>query len=257
MFFYFDPRYLLFVLIPTIVISGAVQLYLKATFARWRQVRNSAGLTGGQIADELFARADVPRAGIGSTSDVGRGGRLGDARRPLLQRIPIQRSHAGELSDHFDPKANVVRLSDAIASQPSVAAMAVVAHELGHVQQQQWRSPLMATRNFLVPALRFSPTLSYILIFAGLIFSSTGLLWLGVAFFGVVVLFAIFTLPVEFDASRRGLRLLRETGLMQTEQDAAGSRAVLTAAALTYVGAAVTAVLQLLYFVMLAGGRRD
>jgi len=259
MLFYFDPRYLLFVLVPTLIISAAVQWYLKATFNKWRQIRNSAGLTGAQIADELFARAaDLPRAEIGRTGETGaRGGRPGRPSRPLLQRIPIQRSTAGELSDHFDPKANVVRLSNAIATQPSVAAMAVVAHELGHVQQQQWRSPLMVTRDFLVPALRFSPTLSYILIFAGLIFSSSGLLWLGVAFFGLVVLFAIFTLPVEFDASRRGLRLLRETGLMQTEQDAIGARAVLTAAALTYVGAAATAILQLLYFVMLAGGRRD
>jgi Zn-dependent membrane protease YugP len=244
-FLYFDPRYILFVLIPALLISGGVQLYLKSTFAKWRQVRNSAGLTGEQVADTLFERgALIPVA----TERSGK-------RIPLLQRIPIQRSQAGALSDHFDPRANVVRLSEPIATQPSVASMAVVAHELGHVQQAQQRSPLMTARNVLVPAVTISPMVSYGLIVIGFLFGSTGLVWLGVLVFALVVLFAVLTLPVEINASRRGLRLLHETGLMQTESDAQGSRAVLTAAGLTYVGAAVTAVLQLLYFVMLAGRR--
>ena len=246
MFLYFDPRYILFVMLPALAISAGVQLYLRSTFGRWRQVRNSAGLTGEQVADALFERGSVAAV---ATERSGK-------RIPLLKRIPIQRSQAGALSDHFDPRANVVRLSEPVATQPSVASMAVVAHELGHVQQQQRHSPLMAARNVLVPAVTFSPMLSYGLIFGGLILRSSGLVWLGVLAFALVVLFAVLTLPVEIDASRRGLRLLRETGLMQTDDDAHGSRAVLTAAATTYVGAAVTAVLQLLYFVMLAGGRR-
>lgn len=246
MFLYFDPRYILFVMVPALLISAGVQLYLRSTFARWRQVRNSAGLTGEQVADTLFERGAVDAV---ATERSGK-------RIPLLQRIPIQRSQAGALSDHFDPRANVVRLSQDIATQASVASMAVVAHELGHVQQHQQRSPLMAARNILVPAVTFSPMVSYGLIVVGFLFRSSGLIWLGVLVFALVVLFAVLTLPIEINASHRGLRLLRETGLMQTEDDAHGSRAVLTAAALTYVGAAVTAVLQLLYFVMLAGGRR-
>ena len=114
----------------------------------------------------------------------------------------------------------------------------------------------MQMRNFLVPAVSISPTIAFGLIFIGLIFRMTGLLWLGILFFGLMVLFTILTLPVEIDASRRGLNLLRESGLMQTEEDQTGSRAVLTAAAMTYVAAAITAVLQLLYYLSLAQRRR-
>lgn len=223
---FFDPRYMLLVLLPTLVISGSVQLYLSSTFRRWRQVRNGAGKTGSQVGDRLFARTG-------------------------LASVKIERAQ-GQLTDHFDPRGNVVRLSDAVAGQPSVASMAIVAHELGHVQQHQQGSALMVARNFLVPAVTVSPMFAYGLIMVGFFMRATGLIWAGVLVFGVMVLFSLLTLPVEIDASCRGLRLLRETGLMQTETDATGSRAVLTAAALTYVAAAIAAVLQLVYFVALA-----
>ncbi|MGO8683783.1 MAG: zinc metallopeptidase [Thermoleophilia bacterium] len=223
---FFDYSYLLYVLVPTLIISGVVQWYLRSTFAKWRQVRNSAGETGRQVGEVLFARTG-------------------------LDAVPFQRA-TGQLSDHFDPRANVVRLSDTVAGQPSVASMAIVAHELGHVQQQQSGSALMEARNFLVPALTVSPKLAFAAIFGGLILRMTGLIWVGVALFGVMVLFSLLTLPVEIDASRRGLRLLHEAGFMQTKSDISGSRQVLTAAALTYVAAAVTAIMQLVYFVTLA-----
>ena len=101
--------------------------------------------------------------------------------------------------------------------------MAITAHELGHVQQYQTGSALIKTRGFLLPALQFSPTISYIAILLGLWFNMTGMLWLGIIFFGIMVLFSILTLPVEFDASRRGLKLLDEAGLMQSDQDRKGS----------------------------------
>jgi uncharacterized protein len=227
--FYLDTTYLLWVLLPTVVISGAVQLYLRSTYATWRQRPNSRGMTGVEVGETLFEHTS-------------------------LKAIPLE-STPGELSDRFDPRANVVRLSKSVSSQPSVASMAIVAHELGHVQQQQSGSALMAARDFLVPAVTVSPTLSYIAIFAGFILNMTGLIWVGILLFGLMVLFCVFTLPVEIDASRRGLRLLAEAGLMASDDDRAGAHRVLTAAGLTYLAAAVTAVLQLLYFVTLAQRR--
>jgi Zn-dependent membrane protease YugP len=161
-------------------------------------------------------------------------------------------STPGRMSDHYDPRTHTVRMSMDVAAKPSVASMAIVAHELGHAQQHAERSGLIAMRNFLVPAMQISPTIAYGLIFAGLIFNATGLLWGGILFFGVVVLFMILTLPVEFDASRRGLILLRESGVMADQQEITGARTVLTAAALTYVAAAISSVLTLLYYLSLA-----
>ena len=224
--FSFDPHYMLYVLIPTLLISGAVQLYLRSTYARWRQARNSSGTTGHEVGVALF-------------------------RRTSLQAVPLQVTQ-GELTDHFDPRVNVVRLSQGVATQPSVASMAIVAQELGHVQQHQQRSPLMVARGFPVPAVTVSPMISYLMIVIGIVLGLAGLVWLGVLVFGFMVLFAFLTLPIEIDASRRGLRLLRDAGFMQTEDDAGGARKVLTAAALTCLAAAVTAVLQLLYWVMIA-----
>ncbi len=227
---FFDPSYLLLVFLPTLIISFGVQLYLRSSYGKWSKVRNSNNLTGAQVSEVLFNRttlADIP-----------------------VQVVP------GQMTDHFDPRANIVRLSQGTATQPSVAAMAIAAHELGHVEQYQTGSALIKARNFLVPAVQFSPTISYIAIFAGLMLNITGLLWVGVAFFGLMVLFTILTLPVEFDASRRAMNLLGESGLMQSEEDRRGAKTVLRAAALTYVAAAITSILQLLYFITLANRRR-
>ena len=229
MFWYIDPVYLWLALI-IFVISTAVQLYLRNTYAKWGNVRNGAGLTGMQVGQTLYDRTS-------------------------LEAIPIERT-PGVLSDHFDPGTNVVRLSEAVADQPSVGAMAVTAHELGHVQQYQTGSALIKARGFLLPALQFSPTLSYIAILLGLWFNMTGMLWLGIIFFALMVLFSILTLPVEIDASRRGTRLLQEAGLMRSDADAQGSKAVLTAAGLTYLAAAITSILQLLYYISIANRRR-
>ena len=227
--FYIDPTYFWYVLIPTLLISIGVQIYIRSTFSKWSGVKNSQGMVGPQVAQQLFS----------GTS---------------LQPIRVERIK-GTMTDHFDPGANVVRLSDAVATKPSVASMAVTAHELGHVQQYQTGSGLIKMRGLLLPALQFSPTISYIAILFGLWFNMTGLLWLGILFFALMVLFSILTLPVEIDASRRGTRLLQEAGLMQNESDAKGSRAVLTAAGLTYLAAAITSILQLLYYISVANRR--
>lgn len=226
---FFDPTYLLLVFLPTLLLSLGAQLYVQSAYAKWSRRRNSAGLSGVEVAQRIFSRTNVAPVNLEGTP--------------------------GQLTDHYDPSHNVVRLSQSIATMPSVASMAVVAHELGHVQQHQERSVLITMRNFLVPAVRFSPTVGYMMIILGLMLQLTELFWLGIILFGLMVVFMILTLPVEIDASRRGLRLLQESGLMISDEDVSGSRSVLTAAALTYFAAAITAVLQLLYFISLANRR--
>lgn len=246
---FFDTNYLLMVFLPTMILSLLAQFFVRAAYSKWSNERNSAGLTGAQVAQQILARTDV---GHGALRFEQAGAPAMGARR---SGVTLERT-AGELTDHYDPRTHTVRMSEGVANRPSIAAMAIVAHELGHAQQHEENSILIQMRSFLVPAVQFSPNIAFGLIFAGLIFQITGLLWLGILFFGVVVLFMVLTLPVEIDASRRGLNLLREAGLMQTGQDAAGARQVLTAAALTYVAAAITAILQLLYYISLAQSRR-
>lgn len=227
--FFIDPVYFWYVFIPTLLLSFGVQIYLKSTFDKWSRVRNSAGVNGPQTAQTLFSKTSLTPVKVEAIS--------------------------GAMTDHFDPRGNVVRLSDPVRKNPSVASMAVTAHELGHVQQYETGSGLIKVRGVLLPALQFSPTISYICIFLGLWFNMTNLLWLGVLFFGLMVLFSLLTLPVEIDASRRGLALLRESGLMQSPEDEKGARQVLTAAGLTYLSAAITSVLQLLYYISVANRR--
>ena len=226
---YIDPIYFWYIFIPTLVISLGVQLYLKSTHAKWSQLKNHNNMSGLQVGKELFTRTS-------------------------LNAIPLQHV-SGTLSDHFDPKANVVRLSDSVYANQSVAAMAVTAHELGHVQQYQTNSALISMRNFLLPALQFSPTISYIAIMFGLFWNMTNLLWIGIGFFALMVLFSVLTLPVELDASKRGIRLLKEADLLKNPEDERGAKQMLNAAAMTYLAAAVTSILQLLYYISVAQRR--
>lgn len=226
---YFDPVYFWYVFIPVILISLGVQLFLRSTYSKWSEIQNKANMNGMAVGQALLNRTS-------------------------LNFISIERT-TGTLTDHYDPGAGVVRLSDQIANQPSIAAMAVTAHELGHVQQYQTGSALIKMRAALLPALQFSPTLSYMAIMLGIWFRMTNMLWIGIFFFALMVLFSILTLPVEIDASRRALKLLGEAGLLQDEEDVRGARSVLAAAALTYLAAAITSILQLLYYISIAERR--
>lgn len=227
---FFDPQYMLFVMLPALVLSGIAQFFVRSAYSKWTKVRNTSGLNGVDVAQRIMSRTNVRN----------------------VQLEPVQ----GELTDHYDPRTHTVRLSQAIASTPSVASMAIVAHELGHAQQHQEKSVLIMMRNILVPAVQFSPTIGYLMIIGGLMLQVTQLFWLGILVFGVMVVFMVLTLPVEIDASMRGIRLLRESGLMVADSDSTGSKQMLTAAALTYFAAAIQAVLQLLYFVSM-GNRRN
>jgi Zn-dependent membrane protease YugP len=229
---FFDPLYLgLMVLI--VIISGAAQLYIRSTYGRWSRVPNAARLTGAQVAEYLRDHA-----------------RFGDV--PGRQAVSAITIVPGALSDHFDPRDRSLGLSAAVAEQASVAAMAVAAHEVGHAQQSAEGTVAMRLRGFLVPAASLGPNVAYGLIIAGLIFNLTGLVTLGIAFFAVAVLFSVLTLPVEIGASRRALAMLSSSGLLESDEDRRGARSMLSAAALSYVAAAVTAVLTLLYYLTIA-----
>ena len=224
-----DPSYLLCVFLPALLLSLGVQFYLRSTFGTWSRVPNGARVTGKQTTDVLFQRTSLSPVRVEPTR--------------------------GSLTDHFDPRDNIVRLSETVYGQTTVSALAVSAHELGHVQQYQTSSGLIKARGFLLPAIQYSPTLSYLSILMGVIFNISGLLWLGVFFFGLLVVFSFLTLPIELDASRRALRMLDESGLLLSAEDKSGAQAVLRAAAMTYLAAAVTSLLQLFYYIGLARRR--
>lgn len=225
-----DMTYIWLVLLPSLVLSGLAQFWVRSAYAKWGKTANALNMTGVDVGNRIKQSAGLQAVSFEATP--------------------------GELTDHFDPQGNVVRMSEGIATRPSVASMAIVAHELGHAQQYAEQSPLIALRQFLVPAMRFSPTAAYFLIFLGFLIGATGMITLGIVLFGVVVLFMLLTLPVEFDASRRGLKLLEGAGLLTAAQDRNGSRAILTAAAMTYVAAFVSSLLTLLYYISLLNRSR-
>jgi len=230
---FFDPTYILFVMLPTLVITGLAQMWVKGAYQKWSQIPNSRRVNGQQTAQAIF-----------------RGG--------LIQPVRLEVT-SGHLTDHYDPTKQVVRLSQGVAMQPSVAAMAITAHELGHVQQDQQNSALMGVRSLLIPSAQLGPSVGITLIILGLIMNFTGLATIGLILFAGATLFTIVTLPVELDASRRAMKMLRESGLIADNQDAQGAQAVLRAAAFTYVAAVATSLLTLMYYAMLVfgGNRRD
>ena len=227
--FFLDPTYLCF-MIPAFVLMGITSWYVRSSYQKWSQVRVSSGLSGAQAAERLISSGGLYGVKIASTP--------------------------GQLSDHYDPRDKTLYLSQSVYQAPSVAAVAVAAHELGHAQQDAEGYFPMRLRTLLVPAVNIGSNLGWILIMAGLLLRITELAWLGVLVFSAGAVFALATLPVELNASSRAKELLYTTGIIRTEEERKGVNRVLNAAALTYVAGLITAVLQLLYFVSLVGGRR-
>jgi Zn-dependent membrane protease YugP len=223
----FDFRYFLFVLIPGLLLMGLAQWRLRSTFAKYRQIANSRGLTGAQAAEAVMRAAGVYDVGI----------------------EPI----AGELTDHFDPRAKMLRLSEPIYSGRTIAALGVAAHEAGHAVQQHVGYVPMSLRASLVPVANIGSGIAPYIVLGGLWTQITGLAWIGVILFGAATLFALVTLPVEYNASARARTLLAESGLV-TREEYGGVQAMLNAAALTYVAGFAASMLQLLYYVMLVTG---
>lgn len=224
----FDPLYVIMVL-PAVLLALGAQVYVKSTFARYSRVPAFRGLSGAEAARDLLDRYDL--------TDVG------------IEEVP------GELTDHYDPKARTLRLSQAVARGRSLAAVGVAAHEAGHALQDLQGYLPLRIRHSLVPAANLGSSLALPLIVLGWLLRLSGLITLGIVFFAGAVLFQLVTLPVELDASRRAVVALKE-GVQVFPQEQAQVRSVLTAAALTYLAAALVAVMQLLYFIAL-GGRRD
>ena len=229
---FFDPLYIL-LFVATLVISGGAQLYIRSTYGRWSRVPNSAGLSGAQVAEVLRQRARF-------------GERSGGDAITAIRVVP------GELSDHFDPRDRSLSLSEAVATQPSVAAMAIAAHEVGHAAQVAEGSALMQIRSLLVPAASVGSQVAYLFIIGGFFLQMAGLIVVGALLFGLAVVFSVLTLPVEIQASQKALAMLESTGIVTTAEERQGAKSMLTAAALTYLAAAVTAVLTLLYYLTLA-----
>lgn len=236
--FFFNPTYLLF-MAPAFILMALTSWYVKSAYKKWSKVQTSSRLTGAQVAERLI------KSSAYLTTSQGRG----------LMDIQLQRV-AGNLSDHYDPRSKTLRLSEGVANGTSVAAAAIAAHELGHAIQDAEEYLPLKFRSALVPAVNIGSYLGWILIMIGLFLNFVDLAWLGVAIFSGGALFALATLPVELNASARAKVLLADTGIIQTEQERRGVNTVLNAAALTYVAALVTAVLQLLYYASLLVGRR-
>jgi Zn-dependent membrane protease YugP len=225
--FFFDPLYLIF-MIPAFILMGIASWYVRHAYSKWSQIRATSGLTGAQAAQRLISTGN-------------------------LYGVQVQGT-PGQLSDHYDPRDKTLYLSSSVANSPSVASIAVAAHELGHAMQDAEEYFPMQVRSFLVPVVNIGSNLGWILILVGLLLRFQTLAWLGVLVFAGGALFALATLPVEFNASSRAKELLVQTGIIQTEEERQGVNQVLNAAALTYVAGLVTAVLQLLYYVFLVGG---
>jgi len=229
---FFDPLWLLFAG-PGLLLSFWASYRVKSTFKHYSQVRARSGITGAEAAREL-----VRRRGVSGVS---------------VEETP------GFLSDHYDPGERVLRLSPDVFHGRSLAALGVAAHEAGHAIQHAKDYSPMRWRSVIVKPAMIGSNLANILLMVGLGTQMTGLVWLGIFGFSFFVLFSLVTLPVEFDASRRAVVALEELGMISPDERE-DTAAVLRAAAMTYVAGAVTAVLQLLYFLFragLLGGRRD
>jgi len=231
MWFWYDPYYLLF-MIPAILLMLLAQWYVKSNYRRWSRVPVRSGLSGAEAVEYLIRRTGVP------------------------VRVEMVR---GWLSDHYDPRTRTLRLSPEVYAGRSVASVAVAAHEFGHALQHADGYLPLHLRSAMVPAVNFGSYLGWIFILVGLVLHWVPVAWLGVAFFSLGALFALITLPVEFNASARAIRLLRQSGLVLGRDEETGVKKMLTAAALTYVAALVTALLQVMYYASLVlgmGGRR-
>lgn len=230
---WFDPRYLCF-MAPAFIIMALVQMYVKSSYSKWSQVPARSRVSGAEAASRLIQRGGLYGVSIEGTP--------------------------GQLTDHYDPRQKVLRLSRGVYQGSSVASLAIAAHELGHALQDKDEYFPLRFRAALVPAVNIGSTLGWILLLVGFFMQSQPVAGIGVAIFSAGALFALATLPVEFNASARAKELLSATGLIQTEDERRGVNQVLNAAALTYVAALVTAVMQLLYYALIVfgmGGRRD
>jgi hypothetical protein len=231
---FLDPMYLYLFMGPALLLAGGTALLVKLRFSKYEKVPLRSGMSGAEVAYEIL-------------------------RRQGISGVRIE-PHEGFLSDHYDPTERVVRLSPKVYHGRSIAAAAVAAHEVGHAVQHAKAYGPMKLRHASVPAANWGSNLSYILIIGGTILQMLNLALVGVALFGLIILFQLVTLPVEFNASARAKSLVLEYGLVTVPEERDISK-VLSAAALTYVAALVVSLLYLIYWLIrlgvLGGSRND
>ena len=230
--FFYDPTFLL--LIPAIIFTLYAQFKVKSTFNKFLDVHTASGMTGAQVARDILDRNN-------------------------LYDVPVELT-PGELSDHYDPRSKVLRLSPEVYHGRSLSSLGVAAHETGHAIQHAHAYAPLAIRNGIFPMANIGSQLGFILFFIGMFFgggASNFLLDLGIILFSFFVFFTILTLPVEFNASSRALNVLAEGGYLRHGEEIDGARKVLNAAAMTYVAAAATAILQLVRMLLIRGSRDD
>jgi hypothetical protein len=232
---FFDPLYLVLVVVM-LAISGLAAWRVRSTYARWSKVDSGINLSAYDFARRLLDRQDLTNVQIEPTP--------------------------GALTDHYDPRSKTLRVSQTVASigtgaapQLSVAAAAVIAHEVGHALQDRQRDPWLTARSVIVPVASFGSSIAPWLIIAGFMLQLTGLAIVGLIGFAAAFAFTLITLPVEIGASGKALAFVEGLGMVGERQD--GARAVLKAAAWTYVAGALTALLSFLYWFSLVMGRRD
>lgn len=227
---FYDPTYILVVIGLAICLLASAKM--RSTFNRYSRVRNHSGLTGRDAAEQILRRAGI---------------------------YDVRVEHVGgNLTDHYDPRSKVLRLSDATYGSTSVAALGVAAHECGHAIQHDTGYVPLKVRSALVPVVNFGSSIAWILIAIGLIFNSRSsilFLNLGILAFSLAVIFQLVTLPVEFNASSRAIHILGGSGMLY-EDEVNATKKVLFAAALTYVAGAISSILQLLRIIMIANNRR-
>lgn len=226
---FFDYYYLILV-VPAILFAMWAQAQVNGTFNKYSKVRTQRGITGAQAAEAVLK--------AGGVYDV------------RIERV------AGNLTDHFDPRDKVIRLSDSVYDNPSVAAVGVAAHEAGHAVQHAESYFPLKLRSAIIPVTQIGSNLTLPLLLIGLLLSSPTLIYLAIAFFGVSTVFQAVTLPVEFNASSRAVAALADGGLL-SEEELPGAKKTLKAAALTYVAALAVSLAQLLRLLLRFGGRRD
>lgn len=223
----FDPIFFLF-LIPPILLMLFAQWRVKNTFSKYSQVLNQRGMSGAEAARKIL-------------DDNG------------LSDVPVEPVD-GELTDHYDPRDRVLRLSKPVYGSRSVAALGIAAHEAGHALQHSEGYVPLQIRSLLVPAATFGSNLGWIMIIAGVVIQFTAIAWLGILFFAAGTLFALVTLPVEFNASSRAMAMLTTNGMIVTQDEQSQNQQVLNAAALTYIAGFLAALMQLLYWILLVAG---
>ena len=226
--FYWDWTMIL--LVPGLLLGLWAQFKVKSAYAKYRRVGTQRGMTAEEVSRDMLTR-------------VGNG---------FVDIQPI----AGELTDNYDPRANVLHLSQGVYGGTSIAAIGIAAHECGHAMQDRHDYAPLKLRSAIVPVVNIGSTLYFPIFIAGFIFSWQPLIWVGIICFALTFLFSLVTLPVEFNASRRAIAMLGEGGYV-TEDELRGVKSVLDAAALTYVAAAISSLLQLVRLLLISRNSRD